>query len=62
MDLFAQVNEKKNIEKERQEEERRLDTIMEIERLKALTMYEERERRRAVDNKLGAQVTALTST
>jgi hypothetical protein len=57
----AQINEKKIIEKERQEEERRLDTIMEIERLKALKMYEERDRRRAVDNKLGAQVAALPS-
>jgi len=38
------------------EEERRLDTIMEIERLKALKMYEEREARRHLDNQLGAQV------
>mmetsp|Transcript_15678 Transcript_15678/g.42993 ORF Transcript_15678/g.42993 Transcript_15678/m.42993 type:complete len:514 (+) Transcript_15678:255-1796(+) len=52
----AQVNEKKIIEKERQEEERRLDTIMEIERLKALKMYEERERRRAEANRLGSMV------
>ncbi len=51
-----QVEEKKVIEKERQEEERRLDTIMEIERLKALKMYEEREARRKLDQKLGAQV------
>jgi len=51
-----QVNEKKVLEKERQEEERRLDTIMEIERLKALKMYEDRESRRALDNKLGSQV------
>jgi phosphopantetheinyl transferase len=59
--VCAQIDEKKIIEKERQEEERRLDTIMEIERLKALKMYEERDRRRAVDNKLGAQVAALPS-
>lgn len=52
----AQVNEKKIAEKERQVEERRLDTIMEIERLKAIKMYDEREKRRALDNKLGAQV------
>ena len=51
-----QVEEKKVIEKERQEEERRLDTIMEIERLKALKMYEDREARRKLDQKLGAQV------
>jgi hypothetical protein len=34
----AQLNEKKVIQKERLEEERRLDTIMEVERLKALKM------------------------
>mmetsp|Transcript_14638 Transcript_14638/g.31725 ORF Transcript_14638/g.31725 Transcript_14638/m.31725 type:complete len:506 (-) Transcript_14638:344-1861(-) len=51
-----QVNEKKIIEKERKEEEQRLDMIMEVERLKALKMYEERESRRAQDNKMGAQV------
>ena len=34
----AQLNEKKVISKERLEEERRLDTIMEVERLKALKM------------------------
>lgn len=50
------MNEKKIAEKERQVEERRLDTIMEIERLKAIKMYDEREKRRALDNKLGAQV------
>merc|ERR1719191_532803 len=38
----AQLNEKKVIQKERLEEERRLDTVMEVERLKALKMYEER--------------------
>jgi len=52
----AQVNEKKVIEKERQEEERRLDTIMEIERLKALKMYEEREIKSKQDRRLGATV------
>merc|ERR1719446_1684595 len=52
----AQLNEKKTIEKERLEEERRLDTIMEVERLKALKMYEEREARRKEDQKKGAQV------
>merc|ERR1719446_474557 len=52
----AQLNEKKVIQKERLEEERRLDTIMEVERLKALKMYEEREARRKEDQKNGAQV------
>ena len=52
----AQLNEKKTIQKERLEEERRLDTIMEVERLKALKMYEERESRRKEDQKNGAQV------
>merc|ERR1719446_1858383 len=52
----AQLNEKKIIQKERLEEERRLDTIMEVERLKALKLYEERELRRKEDQKKGAQV------
>merc|ERR1719506_2023599 len=52
----AQLNEKKTIQKERLEEERRLDTVMEVERLKALKMYEERESRRKEDQKNGAQV------
>ena len=52
----AQCTEKKVIEKERQEEERRLDTVMEIERLKALKMYEERERKSKLDRRLGATV------
>ena len=45
--LLPQCTEKKVIEKERQEEERRLDTIMEIERLKALQMYAEREKKQS---------------
>ena len=52
----AQLNEKKVIHKERLQEERRLDTIMEVERLKALKMYEEREARRKEDQKNGAHV------
>jgi len=51
-----QVEEKKVIEKERQQEERRLDTIMEIERLKALKMYEQREARKMVDQRMGRDV------
>merc|ERR1719231_997689 len=52
----AQLNEKKVIQKERLEEERRLDTIMEVERLKALKMYEEREQRRKEDQRNCAAV------
>merc|ERR1719446_1406436 len=52
----AQLNEKKVVQKERLEEERRMDTIMEVERLKALKMYEEREQRRKEDQRNGAQV------
>ena len=51
-----QVEEKKVIEKERQQEERRLDTIMEIERLKALKMYEEREAQKLVNQIQGRTV------
>jgi len=52
----SQLNEKKTVTKERLEEERRLDTIMEVERLKALKMYEEREQRRKEDQRNGAAV------
>jgi len=52
----AQLNEKKVIQKERLEEERRLDTIMEVERLKSLKMYAERESRRKEDQRNGAAV------
>jgi len=52
----SQLNEKKVIQKEKLEEERRLDTGMEVERLKALKMYEERETRRKEDQRVGAQV------
>ena len=47
IDYGVRYGEKKVIEKERQEEERRLDTIMEIERLKALQMYAEREKKQS---------------
>ena len=52
----AQLNEKKVMSKERLEEERRLDTVMEVERLKALRMYEERDVKRKEDQKTGATV------
>merc|ERR1711874_45479 len=40
----AQIQEKRNVQAEKEEEERCLDCMMEIERLKALKMYEEREK------------------
>ena len=52
----AQVQEKRYIHQEREEEEAQLDTMMEIERLKALKMYEERNKARMVDQRKGAQV------
>mmetsp|Transcript_8803 Transcript_8803/g.21413 ORF Transcript_8803/g.21413 Transcript_8803/m.21413 type:complete len:515 (+) Transcript_8803:82-1626(+) len=52
----AQVQEKRYIHQEREEEEAQLDTMMEIERLKALKMYEERNKARAMDQRRGAQV------
>ncbi|KAL1499597.1 hypothetical protein AB1Y20_011796 [Prymnesium parvum] len=52
----AQLNEKKVMQKEKLEEERRLDTVMEVERLKALRMYEEREMRKKEDQRVGAEV------
>lgn len=52
----GQLNEKKVVQKEKLAEERRLDTVMEVERLKALRMYEEREQRRKEEQRVGAQV------
>merc|ERR1719473_962903 len=52
----AQINEKRGVQAEREEEERQLDMMMEIERLKALKMYEEREKARLDDQRRGAQV------
>merc|ERR1719408_621403 len=52
----AQIQEKRSVQAERQEEERQLDMMMEIERLKALKMYEEREKARLDDQRRGAQV------
>lgn len=52
----AQVQEKRYIHQEREEEESQLDCMMEIERLKALKMYEERNKARLVDQRKGAQV------
>merc|ERR1719337_199205 len=52
----AQIQEKRAVQSEREEEERQLDMMMEIERLKALKMYEEREKARLDDQRRGAQV------
>merc|ERR1719240_2122905 len=52
----AQIQEKRYIQQEKEEEERQLDMMMEIERLKALKMYEEREKKRVTDQRRGAQV------
>jgi len=52
----AQIQEKRYIHQEREEEEAQLDTMMEIERLKALKMYEERNKARLIDQRRGAQV------
>mmetsp|Transcript_17781 Transcript_17781/g.39237 ORF Transcript_17781/g.39237 Transcript_17781/m.39237 type:complete len:518 (+) Transcript_17781:69-1622(+) len=52
----AQIQEKRYIQQEKEEEEGQLDMMMEIERLKALKMYEEREKKRIEDQRRGAQV------
>merc|ERR1719272_1886318 len=52
----AQIQEKRSVQAEREEEERQLDMMMEIERLKALQMYEEREKTRLEDQRRGASV------
>eukprot|EP01060_Flectonema_neradi_P041275 TRINITY_DN974_c0_g2_i1.p1 TRINITY_DN974_c0_g2~~TRINITY_DN974_c0_g2_i1.p1 ORF type:complete len:481 (+),score=147.68 TRINITY_DN974_c0_g2_i1:61-1503(+) len=52
----AQIKEKQAIAYEKQEEEKRLDMMMEMERLKALKMYEEREQKRIENRKRGAAV------
>merc|ERR1719456_1924166 len=49
----AQIQEKRYIQQEKEEEEAQLDMMMEIERLKALKMYEEREKTKAEDMRRG---------
>jgi Trichohyalin-plectin-homology domain len=51
-----QVKEKAYLKQEAAEQERIADTVMEIERLKAIEMYEEREKRRIEDQRKGAAV------
>ncbi|GLC57608.1 Cilia- and flagella-associated protein 45 [Pleodorina starrii] len=52
----AQIEEKKQMLAEEEEEQRRLDLMMEIERVKALEQYESRERQRADERRRGASV------
>jgi len=52
----AQIEEKKHMKIESEEEERRLDLMMEIERIKALEAYEQREVRRLDDRRRGASI------
>jgi len=52
----AQVQEKRVVMSEKEEEERQLDAMMEIERLKALQMYEVREKERLESQRSGAKV------
>lgn len=52
----AQVMEKQAIKSEIAEGERRIDMAMELERLKALRMYEEREQKRIEDRRKGAAI------
>ena len=52
----AQLIEKVDIKKEQLEEEKRLDEMMEVERLKALQEYEDREKAAHMERLVGAQV------
>merc|ERR1712203_726418 len=52
----AQIQEKRNVQAEKEEEERQLDAMMEIERLKALRMYEVREKERLEGQREGSKV------
>lgn len=52
----AQLIEKVDIKKEQLEEEKRLDEMMEVERLKALNEYEEREKVAHFERLKGAKV------
>ena len=58
----AQLIEKVEIKKEQLEEEKRLDEMMEVERLKALNEYEEREKAAHFDRLKGAKVIQLQIT
>ena len=47
------MNEKKEIKDERKHEEKRKDLMMEVERLKKIKFYEEQERKKKEESKLG---------
>jgi hypothetical protein len=52
----AQIGEKKHMMLEAEEENRRQDLMMEIERIRALEQYEARERQRIEERRRGARV------
>merc|ERR1719401_1828499 len=52
----AQIQEKRVVQAEKEEEERQLDAMMELERLKARKMYEVREKERLEGQRCGAKV------
>jgi len=52
----AQLEEKKALQRQEEEEEMRLDEVMEHERVRAVELYEQREAQRAVDRKHGKDV------
>jgi len=52
----AQIQEKRSVQAEKEEEERHLDAMMDIELLKALKMYEVREQERLASQRSGAKV------
>ncbi|MEW5310671.1 MAG: hypothetical protein WDW38_002447 [Sanguina aurantia] len=52
----AQIEEKKSMMVEEEEEQRRLDLMMEVERIRALGQYEERERQRVEERRRGSKV------
>ena len=57
----AQLEERKHMMLEAEADDRRVDMMMEMERLKALENYEERERQRKQERLIGAAVRALCS-
>merc|ERR1712178_418010 len=52
----AQLEEKKALQRQEEEEEMRLDEVMEHERVRAVELYENREAQRAIDRKHGKDV------
>merc|ERR1711988_892358 len=52
----AQLEEKKALQRQTEEEEMRLDEVMESERVRAVELYEQREAQRAVDRVHGKDV------